>query len=114
MGTDRRPVVNRATARPAIPVGCRPNHWLTTVAIDDGWDVSPGDVLDALRAAGIEARHSFKPMHLQPVFGSNPVVGGAVADDLFRRSISLPSGSWMDDDTVDWICDVFASALERR
>ena len=93
-----------------IPDGCEPNHWLTTVVFDESFGASPGDVLDALRSAGIEARYSFKPMHLQPVFASNPVVGGGVAERLFAQSLSLPSGSGISDDEVAWICDVIDSA----
>jgi len=93
-----------------IPDGCEPNHWLTTVTFDESFGAAPGDVLDALRSAGIEARYSFKPMHLQPVFADNPVVGGAVAAGLFERSLSLPSGSAITDDEVAWICDVIGSA----
>ncbi len=95
-----------------IPEGVEPNHWLTTVVFDESFGAAPGDVLDALRSAGIEARYSFKPMHLQPVFASNPVVGGAVAERLFARSLSLPSGSRITDDDVGWICDVIGSARE--
>ena len=94
-----------------IPDGCEPNHWLTTVAFDAAkFGATPADVLDALRSAGIEARYSFKPMHLQPVFSENPVVGGGVAADLFERSLSLPSGSHITDDDVAWICQVIGSA----
>lgn len=92
------------------PDGVEPNHWLTTVVFDESFGASPGDVLDALRSAGIEARYSFKPMHMQPVFASNPMVGGAVAERLFARSLSLPSGSRITDDDVAWICDVIGSA----
>jgi dTDP-4-amino-4,6-dideoxygalactose transaminase len=93
-----------------IPDGCEPNHWLTTVVFDESFGATPGEVLDALRSAGIEARFSFKPMHLQPVFADHPVVGGAVAEGLFERSLSLPSGSWLTDDDVGWVCDVIGSA----
>jgi dTDP-4-amino-4,6-dideoxygalactose transaminase len=90
-----------------IPDGCAPNHWLTTVVFDrDEFGATPADVLGALRSAGIEARYSFKPMHLQPVFAGHPVVGGEVAAGLFDRSLSLPSGSILTDDEVGWICDV--------
>jgi dTDP-4-amino-4,6-dideoxygalactose transaminase len=67
-------------------------------------------VLDGLRSAGIEARYSFKPMHMQPVFADSPVVGGDVAAGLFERSLSLPSGSTLTGDDVGWICDVVGSA----
>lgn len=93
-----------------IAPGCVPNHWLTTVALEPGaFGATPTDVLDALRSAGIEARYSFKPMHLQPVFKENPVVGGGIAASLYETSISLPSGSLITDDEVAWICDVIGS-----
>ena len=38
----------------------------------------------ALEAENIESRPVWKPMHLQPVFGGCEVVGGAVAEALFR------------------------------
>ena len=34
------------------------------------------NVIEALRDERIEARYSFKPMHMQPVFADHPVVGG--------------------------------------
>jgi dTDP-4-amino-4,6-dideoxygalactose transaminase len=96
-----------------VPDGCEPNHWLTTVALDTEFGATPTDVLAALRTAGVEARHSFKPMHLQPVFAGNPVVGGDVAADLFARGVSLPSSSRMEDQTVEWICDMITAAGGR-
>ena len=93
-----------------IPDGCEPNHWLTTIALEDGFGASVERVLEVLRSAGVEARYGFKPMHLQPVFAGHPVVGGAVAADLFTRSISLPSGSRLDADTVEWIAELVLGA----
>jgi dTDP-4-amino-4,6-dideoxygalactose transaminase len=94
-----------------IPAGCEPNHWLTTVELDaDHFGATTSEVLDALRSAGIEARHGFMPMHLQPVFAGAPVVGGGgVTSRHFETSISLPSSSRLTDDDVGWICDVIAS-----
>ena len=92
------------------PAGCEPNHWLTTVRFSpDEFGASPADVVTALRTEGIEARHGFKPMHQQPVFADHPVVGGAVADDLFATTVSLPSGSRLTDQQVEWISEVIAS-----
>ena len=94
----------------AIPDGVEPNHWLTTVRIDpDIAGMVPTDVLAALHTRRIEARHGFKPMHLQPVFSDAPVVGGDVAADLFATTVSLPSGSRLTDDDVGEICDVILS-----
>lgn len=93
-----------------IPDGCEPNHWLTTITVDpDRFGATAAHVLDALRAVGIEARHGFKPMHLQPVFAGHDVVGGQVAARLFDTSVSLPSGARLIDDEVAWICDVIGT-----
>lgn len=93
-----------------VPDDCSPNHWLTTAVFDaEEFGADPGDIIDALRSAGIEARYSFKPMHLQPVFAGHPIVGGAVAEGLFARSLSLPSGSALTDEEIAWICDVIVS-----
>ena len=89
--------------------GVEPNHWFTTAMFDESFGSSPADMLVALQAVGVEARYSFKPMHLQPVFADNPVVGGGVAERLFARSLSLPSSSWLTDDHLDRICAVIAS-----
>ena len=94
-----------------VPEGCEPNYWLTTVAFEPGvFGATPSQVLTALREAGIEARHGFKPMHSQPVFAGHSVVGGSVAQSLFETTLSLPSGARLTDSEVEWICDVITSA----
>ena len=94
----------------AIPADCEPNHWLTTITVDPlQFGALATDVVNALHAAGIEARHGFKPMHLQPVFADAPVVGGSVSASLFATSVSLPSGGRITDSDVAWICEVVAS-----
>jgi pyridoxal phosphate-dependent aminotransferase EpsN len=37
-------------------------------------------------------------MHLQPAYRRCRLVGGAVAEDLFRRGLRLPSGSTFSDE----------------
>jgi len=94
-----------------VPDDCRPNHWLSTAFFDaERFAADPSDVIEALRSERIEARYSFKPMHMQPVFADHPLVGGGVAEALFARSLSLPSGSGLTDDDVGWISDVILSA----
>ena len=94
----------------SVPDGCQPNYWLTTLEIDpDEFGATAREVLDAVRAAGIEARPGFMPMHLQPVFVGAPVIGGAVAEQHFARSVSLPSSGRLTSDEVRWIADVVAS-----
>ena len=96
-----------------IPAGCEPNHWLTTISVDpELFGASIADIIDQLRNAGVEARHGFKPMHLQPVFAGLPIVGGEVSERLFETTLNLPSASRLTDDDVGWICDVILSSRD--
>lgn len=95
----------------AVPEGCEPNHWLTTVEFEpDVFGATPAELLAALRAEAIEARPGFMPMHLQPVFADAPRVGGQVSAGHFARSVSLPSSGRLSSDDVQMIVDVLLAA----
>ncbi len=84
-----------------------PTCWLTCLTIDaDALGVTREDVRVALAAADIEARPVWKPMHLQPVFAGDGVVGGAVAERLFADGLCLPSGSTLSKADQDWVIEV--------
>jgi len=74
--------------------GHRSTYWLTCLLLDEErLGVRPEDVRQHLESKNIEARPVWKPMHLQPIFKDCDVIGGTVAEDLFRRGLCLPSGS---------------------
>jgi dTDP-4-amino-4,6-dideoxygalactose transaminase len=70
-----------------------PNFWLTTILLSNG--VSPIQVIEALEHENIEARHIWKPMHLQPVFSKYDYIGNNVATRLFEQGVCLPSDTKM-------------------
>jgi dTDP-4-amino-4,6-dideoxygalactose transaminase len=70
-----------------------PNFWLTTILLSNG--VSPIQVIEALEHENIEARHIWKPMHLQPVFSKYDYIGNSVATRLFEQGVCLPSDTKM-------------------
>ena len=78
---------------PEAPWGCA-SRWLTVITIDPAQFGADREAIRlALEAENIESRSLWKPMHLQPVFASCEHVGGAVAENLFRDGLCLPSGS---------------------
>src|SRR5262249_4071590 len=90
---------------PALPAS-DPNYWLTVVTLDaEEYGSSPEEVRKHLEHLDIEARPSWKPMHLQPAHSGCPVRGGDVAETIFRTGLCLPSGSSMADDDVDRVAD---------
>lgn len=70
-------------------------RWLTVCYLDSdsGAPVSPLELIDALAATNIEARPVWRPMHTQPLFRGSPVIGGGVAERLYRSGMCLPSSS---------------------
>lgn len=79
-------------------------------AVDKGV-LSPDSVIAALDESNIEARHLWKPMHLQPVYeGARATINGT-AENLFSRGITLPSGPALDDDDVARVIGVLKEVL---
>ena len=77
----------------------RCTRWLTCLLIDRrAFGAARDDVRLALEAENIEARPTWKPMHLQPVFAGARMFGGAVSERLFRDGLCLPSGSSLSDE----------------
>ena len=71
-----------------------PNWWLTCLLVDaEAFGAGRDRILEHLGSLNIEARPTWKPMHLQPVFQDCVMRGGRVAADLFARGLCLPSGS---------------------
>jgi pyridoxal phosphate-dependent aminotransferase EpsN len=83
---------------PQAPYGLHTN-WLSCFLIEEReFGCSRDHLIGALDAANIESRPVWKPMHLQPLYAHSEHFGGAVAEDLFRRGICLPSSSSLTDE----------------
>ncbi|WP_223637873.1 aminotransferase class I/II-fold pyridoxal phosphate-dependent enzyme [Corallococcus sp. EGB] len=99
---------------PEAPWG-RHTRWLTTVTIDP--EVFGADrevVRTALERENIEARPVWKPMHLQPVFASFERRRGAVAEDLFRHGLCLPSGSNLTPRELERVVEVVRAVPRKQ
>ena len=119
----------------------RPNFWLSCLLIDEDamaphvrgeqnelWThevgkSSPGEILAAIAAFGAEGRPIWKPMHMQPIYRTNPFVtvegngrgrtnayinssGADVGADIFRRGLCLPSDNKMTVEQQKVIIDI--------
>ena len=91
---------------PVAPYG-RPNWWLTCVTIDpEAAGTDREAVRLALEAEDIESRPTWKPMHLQPVFAGNEVLGGGVCGRIFAHGLCLPTGSALSDADLERVVAV--------
>ncbi|MBR4331594.1 MAG: DegT/DnrJ/EryC1/StrS family aminotransferase [Clostridia bacterium] len=118
-----------------------PNYWLSCLLInsdamaphvrgekDQLWQhesgkSSPGEILAAMAAFNAEGRPIWKPMHMQPIYRSNPFItaegngrarsnayisgkGQDVGEDLYRRGLCLPSDNKMTAEQQKIIIDI--------
>ena len=118
-----------------------PNFWLSCMLIDEDamapmvrgeqdylWKhesgkSSPQEILEAISAFNAEGRPIWKPMHMQPIYRTNPFVtvegngrgrtnayikgsGIDVGADIFRRGLCLPSDNKMTEEQQDWIIEI--------
>ena len=99
---------------PEAPYGAS-NNWLTCVLIDENeFGASPEQVRLALELAGIEARPTWKPMHLQGAFRGRRMVGGRVCEILFARGLCLPSGQDLSEDDIARVATAVIAAGNGR
>jgi dTDP-4-amino-4,6-dideoxygalactose transaminase len=88
----------------------RPSHWLYSVLL-------PGPerdrVLAALHSAGVSARPLWMAVHHQAPYLAAERIGGAVAEDLHRRGVSLPSSTSLSTMDQARTAAVLADAVHR-
>lgn len=81
------------------------NHWLTAILFDPKLTsgVDREQVRLHLEKENIEARPLWKPMHLQPIFETNPYYGDDCCEQLFNKGLCLPSGSNLKEEDLERI-----------
>lgn len=87
-----------------------PNRWLTCIRLSG--DMNPSQVIKALEEENIEARHLWKPMHLQPVFKDYDCIGGQISEKLFETGLCLPSDTKMTDGDLDRVSTIIKGLWE--
>lgn len=90
----------------------RDNFWLTSIVVDAKEAKFSAEALRLhLANQNIEARPLWKPMHLQPVYAGSRACIANKSDELFRRGLSLPSGSALSDEQMIFITSAIRSFL---
>jgi dTDP-4-amino-4,6-dideoxygalactose transaminase len=82
-----------------------PNFWLTVITLRNQSKVKPIDLILALEKENIEARHVWKPMHLQPIYKEYKFYchednGQSISEDIFNRGVCLPSDTKMTEEDL--------------
>lgn len=118
---------------PYIEESMIPNFWLSCMIIDKeamcqqvrgeldaSFVAEPGkscptQILEALEKHNAEGRPIWKPMHMQPIYRSNPFVTAkgiansdiaCISEDVFERGLCLPSDIKMTEEEQDRIIEI--------
>jgi len=98
--------------------GDRSNRWLSVLTINPNMtDVTPGDLIKELSRENIEARHVWKPMHLQPLFAENDYyTHGDISfcDSLYNTGVCLPSASDMNTDQQAFVIEEILKFFKKN
>lgn len=106
--------------------GTEPSYWLTSATLSRDCKATFMDLIGALNAENIESRPAWKPMHTQPVFADcgfvthlseeaqKAIGAGSVSEDLFGRSICLPSDSKMTEVEVRKVAGIVKAEIAKR
>lgn len=89
--------------------GVSASHWLSTFLLPAGIDSLA--IIHRMKAAGIETRPVWKPLHLQPLLAHWPTFLNGNAEDFFRRGICLPSGNNLTEAARQEVVSVLKSLL---
>jgi dTDP-4-amino-4,6-dideoxygalactose transaminase len=103
---------------PETPLGLS-THWLSTMVLDPKLTrIQPTNLIAQLKERAIEARHTWKPMHRQPLFSEAKYYSHSpdfsVSDYLFENGICLPSGSNMKDIDLQRVIENIVSTIKNN
>ena len=92
------------------PEGSYSNRWLSCI-------LTPSfehreNIRVALENENIESRPLWKPMHAQPVFEKAKSYVNGVSESLFERGLCLPSGSSMEIEDLERVCNIVKNELQ--
>lgn len=110
-----------------------PNFWLSCIVIDEKamcrqertdteafytpehGKSCPTEILEAIASINAEGRPIWKPMHVQPIYRTNPFVATGNEDvgmDIFSRGLCLPSDNKMTPEQQDRVIEVIRRCFE--
>lgn len=92
------------------------SRWLTTLTFYTK-KVTVEHCIKVLEEKKIEARHVWKPLHLQPLFQGAPYYRHcdySVSEHLFQYGLCLPSGSSLTESEQERVIDVLIAAMNKR
>jgi len=91
-------------------------YWMYSIVVEEDFGISRDELMEKLKAKGIETRTFFIPMHQQPVFQEEMCLFKGesyhVAEKLSKEGMYLPSSSGLKEDEINFICDAIKEMVK--
>lgn len=86
--------------------------WFSGFVLDPGRAEGMAALREAWRAASIDVRPFWKPMHLQAPYRDSPRGELPVSDDIWRRIVTLPCSTHLSGDEQAYVIDTIRRSLQ--
>ena len=87
----------------------RSNFWMTSLLVRPDAPLSRDDLVDALRAEGVDSRPFFYPIHSLPPYNTGQRL--PITEDLAARGLNLPSSTRLPEDAIIRITETIKRLL---
>jgi perosamine synthetase len=90
--------------------GTRSIHWMNSVTLDDSLNITRDEVMEKLKADGIDTRPVFPAISQYPIWDKvhEP---GPVATRVGANSINLPSGVKLSKKSIERVCQSLVNLI---
>lgn len=85
-------------------------HWMNSITLSDNLPISRDEVMDKLKAEGIDTRPVFPAISQYPIWDRDHTPG-EVATKIGAQSINLPSGVKLSKKSVEKVCGAISSII---
>ncbi|MCW9035972.1 MAG: LegC family aminotransferase [Rhodospirillales bacterium] len=89
--------------------------WLSAIAIDPhGFGMGSRSLLKKAGEQGIEMRPLWQPLHLSPAYKGSMMLGGSVAEDLFKKVLCVPSSVDLDNENLERVLTFIKESSQSK
>jgi len=86
-------------------------YWLYSILIEESFGISSEELINELKALGVETRPLFPPVHTQPIYNTGQQL--SVAEELSAKGVSLPSSAGLQPYEIDRVCQAIKEIHQR-
>lgn len=88
------------------------NRWITCIKLNSKEDRN--HIIKLLNDDNIETKHSWKPMHIQPIFREHISFTNGVSEDIYNKGVCLPSGSSLTQEDLTRIVSIIKTYFKNH